>query len=205
MGLSFGGGAFKLPATRHQEPCCIDMQADEKKPGPDRRAFFKKSLALMIGGAAAAVPVAAGLLVTTDPIRRKGAAGGEVKVTTLDALPNDGVPRKFAVVADRTDAWNRYLNVPIGAVYLRRTADDKITALNVLCPHAGCFVDYMPDRGNYLCPCHVSSFTIEGKIASPGSPSPRGLDELEVQVRGNEVWVVFQNYQAGRAEKVPVA
>src|SRR5581483_1471657 len=91
-----------------------------------------------------------------------------------------------------------------GAVYLRRTKDDKITALNVLCPHAGCFVDYMPGKGNYLCPCHVSSFTIEGKIDSPGSPSPRGLDELEVQVRNTEVWVVFQNFQAGRPEKVPV-
>jgi menaquinol-cytochrome c reductase iron-sulfur subunit len=66
-------------------------------------------------------------------------------------------------------------------------------------------VDYSPDKGNYLCPCHVSSFTIEGKIDSPSSPSPRGLDELEVQVRNSEVWVAFQNFQAGRPDKVPVA
>ena len=63
----------------------------------------------------------------------------------------------------------------------------------------------LPDRREFLCPCHVSSFTIDGKIDSPTSPSPRGLDELEVQVRDGGVWVVFQNYQAGRPDKVPVA
>ncbi len=181
------------------------MEEKDKTPQTHRRDFFKKSLALAFGGTAAAVPIAAGLMVTFDPLRRNFAGvGGAVKVTSLDALPADGVPRKFPVLADKVDAWNRYSNVPIGAVYLRRTKDDKITALNVLCPHAGCFVDYMPGKGNYLCPCHVSSFTIEGKIDSPGSPSPRGLDELEVQVRNTEVWVVFQNFQAGRPEKVPV-
>jgi menaquinol-cytochrome c reductase iron-sulfur subunit len=181
------------------------MQPNDNAPQTDRRDFFKKSLALIIGGSAAAVPVVAGLMVTADPLDRKSGAGAAIKVTTLDALPNDGVPRKFPVLADRTDAWNKYLNVVVGAVYLRRTADDKITALNVLCPHAGCFVDYSPDKKNYLCPCHVSSFTIDGKIDSPTSPSPRGLDELEVQVRDGGVWVVFQNFQAGRPDKVPVA
>jgi len=181
------------------------MEPNDNAPQPCRRDFFKKSLTLIIGGSAAAVPIVAGFMVTTDPLRRKSGAGAAIKVTTLDALPNDGVPRKFPVLADRTDAWSKYLNVVVGAVYLRRTADDKITALNVLCPHAGCFVDYSPDKKNYLCPCHVSSFTIDGKIDSPSSPSPRGLDELEVQVRNSEVWVVFQNFQAGRPDKVPVA
>jgi hypothetical protein len=32
------------------------------------------------------------------------------------------------------------------------------------------------------------------------------MDALEVEVRGGkEIWVAFQNFQTGRAEKIPVA
>lgn len=172
----------------------------------DRRDFFKKSLAVAIGGASVVAPALAGLMVLTDPLRRKVSVGGPVKVTTLSALPDDGLPRKFSILADKVDAWNKYHDVPIGAVYLRRTGDGKVEALNVVCPHAGCFVDFSPHRGEFLCPCHNSSFTLDGKIADPKSPSPRPLDTLPVEVRGDgEVWVAFQNFQAGRPDKVPVA
>ena len=173
----------------------------------DRRGFFKKSLAVVIGGVITVIPALAGLMVLLDPLRRKGGGpSAPIKVTTLAALPDDGVPRKFPVLADKTDAWNKYRNVPVGAVYLRRTKDNKIEALNVVCPHAGCFVDFSAVRDKFLCPCHNSSFTVDGKIADPKSPSPRALDTLPVEVRANdEVWVTFQNFQAGRPDKVPVA
>jgi menaquinol-cytochrome c reductase iron-sulfur subunit len=91
-------------------------------------------------------------------------------------------------------------------VYLQRLADNQVRALNVVCPHAGCFVDYRPaDGGHYLCPCHDSRFAKDGKILDPKSPSPRPLDELTVEIRnGSEVWVKFQNFRAGVHEKIPV-
>ena len=129
-----------------------------------------------------------------------------VRVTTLDAVADDGVPRKFTVRSTKSDAWNRLENVPVGAVYLRRTKEGKVEALNVICPHAGCFVDFSPERGNFQCPCHESSFALDGSIASRKSPSPRAMDRLSVKVDENgAVWVGFQNFQAGRAEQVPVA
>ncbi len=171
-----------------------------------RRGFFKKLLAVLAGATAAAVPVAAGLVVAADPLRRKAAVGVEIKVAMLDALPPDGVPRRFPVIAAKTDAWNRFEAAPVGAVYLRRLADDKVEALNVVCPHAGCFVDYVPGSGIFRCPCHQSSFAVDGKIADARSPSPRGLDSLPVEVKADgSVWVAFQNFQAGRPDKVPVA
>ena len=40
--------------------------------------------------------------------------------------------------------------------------------------------------------------------SSPGSPAPRGLDELEVEIRNkSEVWVKFRNFRAGVPEKIP--
>jgi menaquinol-cytochrome c reductase iron-sulfur subunit len=90
-------------------------------------------------------------------------------------------------------------------VYLQRLKDNKVRALNVVCPHAGCFVDYRAANNNYFCPCHNSSFGLDGSIQDPKSPSPRGLDELPVEIRnGSEVWVTFQNFRAGVHEKIPV-
>jgi Rieske Fe-S protein len=172
---------------------------------PDRRGFFKKVLASVLGTVIAVVPFAAGLAVWLDPVRRKTKAGGQlVRVGTLSALPDDGVPRKFTVLASRVDAWNKSPETAVGAVYLRREKGAKPRAFNVVCPHAGCFVDYLPAKNGYLCPCHNSTFALDGKINDAKSPSPRGLDELEVEVRNDsEIWVKFQNYRAGVSEKVP--
>src|SRR5439155_7766171 len=106
-----------------------DMRADERAAvraaagvasvsEPPRRGFFRKLLAAAVGGIVVAVPAAAGLMVFFDPVRRArkgGAAAGFVPVAPLEALPADGRPAKFQVIADRADAWNRYRNVPLGA------------------------------------------------------------------------------------------
>ena len=170
-----------------------------------RRGFLKELLIVVIGAVLGLVPLGAGLTVLLDPLRRRAAAGNAILVTTLDALPADGVPYKFPVLASRVDAWNKFSQVPIGAVYLRRTADGKIEALNVVCPHAGCFVDFQASRQCFVCPCHNSTFTLAGRIADHASPAPRGMDSLPVEIRGSEVWVKFQNFEAGRRDKIPVA
>lgn len=171
-----------------------------------RRDFFKKACAFVLGGIAAGVPIGAGLMVYIDPLRHQGEASRDVHVTNLDALPADGVPRKFSIVANRSDAWNKYPQAPIGAIYLRRVSDNEIEALNVVCPHAGCFVDYMPAQKEFFCPCHNSAFALDGRIKDPKSPSPRPMDSLKVEVRnGKEVWVAFQNFQAGTPVKKPIA
>jgi len=183
---------------------CMADCACHSTPPPTRRGFLKKLLAAGASLVLGLVPFGAGLAVFLDPLRRKSAEGGLVRVTTLDALPADGVPRKFPVLADRIDAWNTQVNVPVGAVYLRRTPDNQVQALNVVCPHAGCPVDFLPEQGAYLCPCHKSPFGIDGKIASPNSPSPRPMDSLAVEVRNTtEIWVKFENFIPGRPDKLP--
>ena len=177
----------------------------EHCPGSDRRGFIKKAACHVLGAIITLIPFGAGLAVWIDPARRKAAAGGQVvRVASLSALPDDGVPRKFAVLASRVDAWNTSPETAIGAVYLRREKGAPPRAFNVVCPHAGCFVDYLAARDSFLCPCHNSTFALDGKINDPKSPSPRGLDELEVEVRnGSEVWVKFQNFRAGVSERIP--
>ncbi len=179
----------------------------EQPASPPRRSFVKKVAAAVLGGLITVVPGLAGLMVIFDPLKRKSAGNqGEILVARLSALPADGVPRRFSVIMDRVDAWNTYKNVPVGGVFLRRTADNKVTALNAACPHAGCSVRFSGGDKGFVCPCHDSSFSEDGAIANDRSPSPRGLDSLTAEVRNeNEIWVKFQNFQPGHKEKVPVA
>jgi len=200
-----------------------DMRADERaavraaaggaagEPEPPRRGFFRKFLAMAVGGIVVAVPAAAGLAVFFDPVRKslkKGGAANFIPVAPLEAIPADGRPAKFQVIADRADAWNRYKNVPLGAVYVKRTsqgpgADAGVRAWNVVCPHAGCFVDVAADGRAFRCPCHNSGFSETG-AQLPGCVSPRPMDELPVDPEALQqglVKVQFQNFVAGTAEK----
>ena len=153
-----------------------------------------------------AAPVAAGVMVILDPLRRRSGDRELIRVTTLQSVPEDGRPRKFVVVDSRSDAWTVSPSAPVGAIYLRRTGPKAVQALNVVCPHLGCFVDFVGSQNGYFCPCHNSAFAMDGSVSDPDSPSPRGLDELEVEIRNEtEVWVRFQNFLTSHKRKIPVA
>jgi Rieske Fe-S protein len=161
-------------------------------------------MAIIAASAALITPAAVGIVAFLNPLRQKSRAGAFIRVTNFEALPEDGTPQKFPVIADRTDAWNFFPNVPVGAVYLRRAGKDRVEALQVVCPHAGCsiMVETAGEVKKYFCPCHAASFDLAGKRLDADSPSPRDMDSLETEIRNNEVWVKFQNYRTGPANKI---
>jgi menaquinol-cytochrome c reductase iron-sulfur subunit len=181
------------------------MNAREHQPDrTPRRGFLTRTAAVVAGTLAGLVPLITGAAAALDPLRRRGLEADLVMVTKLGALPENGMPKSFVIEADRVDAWTTQRSAPVGAVYLRRTRDGVI-ALNVVCPHAGCFVGLASDRSRFACPCHGSSFDLDGAINDPASPSPRDMDELEVEVRnGDEVWVRYQNFLPGRKTRESV-
>lgn len=184
------------------------MSQHEPHDGPPtRRGFMTHFLAAAIGGLVGAVPVFSGLLFFLDPLMRKkkgGGGDGFLKMpVTLDALEVNGEPQLVKVIMDKIDAWNTYLNQPVGAVYLRRTDKDKVVAFNSRCPHLGCAVDYKPADKVYFCPCHTSTFGVDGQ--KQNEIPPRDLDTLDVEIRNGEVWIKFQNFRATTPDKIPVA
>ena len=180
------------------ESVALEKQTIEAPP--PRRSFLKRAAAVCIGTIILVVPGIAGLLTLLSPLRKKGGRSTFLPVAPLDALPPDGAPRRFAVVADLTDAWNRYPNSRIGSVYLLRNGE-KITAFNTTCPHLGCPVE-AKSNGEFRCPCHESAFGSDGSLM-PGSVSPRGLDELETRVENGRVLVRYQDFLTGLHDKVP--
>jgi len=79
------------------------MQPHTLGEDSNRRGFFKKSLTLLLGSLAALVPLLAAVRVLTDPLRRKSAAASAIRVASLESVPADGIPRKFSVLAAKTN------------------------------------------------------------------------------------------------------
>jgi Rieske Fe-S protein len=67
-------------------------------------------------------------------------------------------------------------------------------------------VEFDSGEGQFECPCHESGFAKDGKKLF--GPSLRGLDPLEVKLIDQdgtqEVWVAFERFRAGVAERIPV-
>ena len=177
----------------------------KEEPQEDRRKFIVTST-IAASTACALFPLASGIPSVLDPAT-KDSGNAEVpwtKVTNLATLPEDGTPTKFEVVLEKVkDAWTTYTNIPAGAVYLSRKGDE-VTAYNLKCPHLGCAIDYRKNTNDYFCPCHNSTFGLDGSVTTDNSPSPRGMDTMDTKVEDGVVWIRFQQFVPNIAEKVPV-
>ena len=173
-----------------------EIEQTEVDSGEPRRRFLTHILAAAIGGLAGAVPFVSGLLFFLDPLTRNRKGGDFLKLpVSLDALKVNGEPQLVKIIMDKVDAWNTSLNQPVGAVFLRRTGTAQVVAFNSRCPHLGCAVDYKPFEEEYVCPCHASTFGMDG-IKRNEIP-PRDLDRLYLEIRnGTEIWLKYQNFRA---------
>ncbi len=62
--------------------------------------------------------------------------------------------------------------------FLRLTKDGPL-ALFRRCPHLGCPVTYDPQREEFVCPCHQSRFSLEGRYLA--GPAKKDLTRLPVK------------------------
>lgn len=201
-----------LPIINTQSQSQTGSPGDHLPPEPPRRQTLKAALAIFFGGLLPLGPLAAGLAVVLNPLRgearRKSLPTGSdekgfFKLAALNELPV-GEPRLVKLVATVTDAWNKIPDQPIGACFITRQTDGTVTALSSTCPHAGCIVDYRPGTNEFHCPCHNSAFAVSGQ-RTESSPSARDLDTLDCEVRGETVWVKYQDFKTGHKEKIPNA
>lgn len=63
----------------------------------------------------------------------------------------------------------------------------KLIAVNPTCPHAGCAVTWESDQQKFLCPCHDSEFSSDGKVLE--GPATEPLASYEVKVEGDSILV----------------
>lgn len=175
----------------------------ESAPQP-RREFLKSAACVALGSCALAAPIGAAIVVLSNPLKSRGVPL-PVRITSLSSLPLNGTPRFFQVVTERRDAWTKFPANAIGAVFLRRISENEVVAFNASCPHLGCAVEFRNDRDVFFCPCHNSEFAKTGEVRGT-SPSRRGLDTLRVDLHEDgDVWVYFENFEPGIAQKISLA
>ena len=120
----------------------------------------------------------------------------------LPDLDRGDAPLRAAVVAKGLrDAWNRLDQVKLGSVYLGKRGG-ALSCLSATCPHAGCGIDYDEGRRQFVCPCHNSTFSVDGQRLT--GPAPRDMDRLDLAVQGSTVFCRYSRFRLALKNKVPV-
>ncbi len=132
------------------------------------------------------------------PLHEDVTSGGEEFVMVGDRAQFGVVPRRVEIFADRKDAWNRVTRVRIGAAFVA-VKGGTLSAFSTVCPHLGCGIDFDEESSCFKCPCHRSSFDLEGAVTE--GPAPRGLDALEIEDRDGSIAVMYQRFRQGVAQK----
>lgn len=119
-------------------------------------------------------------------------AGGALAAALRYLLPRGGegeVTHAVVPAAARSVTAGSGLLFAFGrrpALLFRDEAGD-IRAFLATCTHLACTVNYDPDRGCIVCPCHQGLFDLDGGVL--GGPPPRPLERLEVKIEGDTIHV----------------
>jgi menaquinol-cytochrome c reductase iron-sulfur subunit len=107
-----------------------------------------------------------------------------LRAVDLDTLPeNQPVPVTLRV--SRSDGYSQVVDRTV--VYLVRTGDQNVRALQSTCTHLGCRTSYDRKSKLILCPCHGGVFDVEGHVVSGPPPAP--LPTLSTRIEDGQVLV----------------
>lgn len=68
-----------------------------------------------------------------------------------------------------------------------QAAPGQFVALSAVCTHLGCIVQWLPEKQEFLCPCHAGRFNTEGQVL--GGPPPKPLALLPLTVEDDQILV----------------
>ncbi len=159
--------------------------SNETAPGdqqPTRRGFVYAviyGLGALIG-AALAIPAAIYLLL--PPKARK--QEDWVEAGDLSQL-QPGVPEEMTFRRVHADGWK--VSSEKGTAWVVKTAAGEVLAFSPICTHLGCAYHWDAKKGDFVCPCHGSEFSLDGKVLS--GPAPRPLDRFETKIENARLWL----------------
>jgi menaquinol-cytochrome c reductase iron-sulfur subunit len=149
---------------------------------PSRRRFQIGAIYGMMAAISAAIglPTLAYLLIP-GKVHKKD---DWIEVGDLTRI-TPGVPFELTFRRNRVDGWKVISEK--STAWVVKTADNQVTAFGPQCTHLGCAYHWEQDKKEFLCPCHTSLFTIDGKVAA--GPAPRPLDRYQTRVDGNKLFL----------------
>jgi menaquinol-cytochrome c reductase iron-sulfur subunit len=150
--------------------------------GSTRRAFHL-AIVYILGaliGLAMAIPTILYLLVPPRPRKLSGwIDAGDVS----QLMP--GVPVALSFQESRLDGWK--LTTEKKTAWVVKEPDNKIVAFGPQCTHLACAYHWETPVGKFVCPCHGSEFSIQGKVLA--GPAPRPLDQYATKIENNRLQI----------------
>jgi Rieske Fe-S protein len=160
------------------------------EPPPGRRSFFRW-VTVGLGGLAAVV---AGWPLVGFILGRKRPPEYWVPLGQVDDFEPD-TTRLVTFDNPIRQPWDGMV-ARAGVFVRRQTTDDtepaKFLILAVNCAHLGCPVEWFPQSGLFMCPCHGGVYYATGERAS--GPPPRGLFACDWRERNGMLEVRAPHY-----------
>jgi menaquinol-cytochrome c reductase iron-sulfur subunit len=147
-----------------------------------RRSFFGRAtefLGALIGGG---LGVPALIYLLRAP--RTVSPGGFVDAVDLAQL-KPRVPEEVSFQRIRKDGWK--LMTEKSTAWVVKLSDTEVVAYSPQCTHLGCAYRFEESKGEFVCPCHSTNFSIDGAVLN--GPAPRALDRYPVKVQGSRLLI----------------
>jgi menaquinol-cytochrome c reductase iron-sulfur subunit len=155
-----------------------------------RRSFLGVLLGLrtVVMGAALSVPL---IRFALHPLLTKTTEIGWSEVGKIDEFASLTAPVKRIVKVEQRDAWRKIISEK--PVYVLPAKDGTVRVLSPVCPHLGCSIPWNETKREFICPCHVAVFAMDGTKIS--GPAPRSMDDLESKVEDGMLKVRYQYFR----------
>jgi len=166
----------------------------EKPPadGITRRNFYVGAIYGIWTAIAAALGLPALVYLFFPPKVRKENDWVEIgDVSTL----KPGAPVEMTFRHNRIDGWK--ITSEKSTAWVVKETDNSIVAFGPQCTHLGCAYHWEDPKNQFLCPCHSSLFSADGKVVS--GPAPRPLDRYETKIQGNKLLIGKLNSPGAKA------
>lgn len=88
---------------------------------------------------------------------------------------------------EELDAKGSLVSEEYFAIVARDPESDEPIAVSSVCTHRGCIVEWMPEEGIFVCPCHGSKYSKTGEVLA--KPAGLPLERYETQIDGDMILV----------------
>jgi menaquinol-cytochrome c reductase iron-sulfur subunit len=145
-----------------------------------RRRFYVGAIYGLWAAIAAALGLPAAIYLLFPPrVRQEDQWVDAGDVSRLDA----NSPTEMTFRRNRVDGWK--ITSEKATAWVVKQAGNSVVAFGPQCTHLGCAYHWDDGRSGFLCPCHNSLFSLDGKVMS--GPAPRPLDRYETKVEGRKL------------------
>jgi quinol---cytochrome c reductase iron-sulfur subunit, bacillus type len=149
---------------------------------PTRRHLFLSAIYGLWGLIAAAFSIPAALFLFLPPKLRQRA--NWIDLGDLSRFAHNS-PEEVVFRHNRIDGWSVISEEATAWVVVR--SQQNVSVFAPQCTHLGCAYHWDEGNHNFYCPCHSSTFSIEGQVL--GGPAPRPLDQYTVRLNMNHIEV----------------